>query len=249
MLEIIQHGSVRELRLARAPVNALNAELISTLDAAITRAETEAAAGAALRALVISGNSKLFSAGLDLREITGSIETARTLVLAFAQLQSRLARCALPLIAAITGHSPAGGAVIAILCDHRIMTRGAARIGLNEVQVGLYPGETIFRCYERILGTAKAANFLTRGAMLTAEEALAAGLVDELVEPEQVVARAVALGQEIATLPAETYAKTRALVRADLARIIEHPNESLASLMQDGWITAETREQMAKLLR
>lgn len=249
MLEIIQHGSVRELRLARAPVNALNAELINALDAAITLAETEAAAGASLRALVISGNPKLFSAGLDLREITGPIETARTLVLAFSQLQLRLARCSLPLIAAITGHSPAGGAVIAILCDHRIMAKGAARIGLNEVQVGLYPGETIFRCYERILGTAKAANFLTRGAMLTAGEAFAAGLVDELVDPEQVITRAIEIGQEIAALPPQTYAKTRALVRADLVRIVEHPNESLASLMKDGWITAETREQMSKLLR
>lgn len=249
MLEIIQHGSVRELRLARAPVNALNAELISALDAAITLAETEAAAGASLRALVISGNPKLFSAGLDLREITGPTETARTLVLAFSQLQLRLARCSLPLIAAITGHSPAGGAVIAILCDHRVMAKGAARIGLNEVQVGLYPGETIFRCYERILGTAKAANFLTRGAMLTADEALAAGLVDELIEPDEVIARAIAIGQEIAALPPQTYAKTRALVRSDLVRIVEHPNESLASLMKDGWITSETRAQMAKLLR
>ena len=90
---------------------------------------------------------------------------------------------------------------------------------------------------------------MTGDEMHSGDGALAAGLVEELVEPEQVIARAVANGQEIATLPAETYAKTRALVRADLARIIEHPNESLASLMKDGWITAETREQMAKLLR
>lgn len=249
MLEIIQHGSVRELRLSRAPVNALNTELITTLDAAIALAETEAAARASLRALVISGNPKLFSAGLDLREITGPIDTARTLVLAFSQLQMRLAKCSLPLIAAITGHSPAGGAVIAILCDHRIMAKGASRIGLNEVQVGLYPGETIFRCYERILGTAKATNFLTRGAMLTADEAFSAGLVDELVEPDQVIARAVALGQEIAALPPMTYSKTRAMVRADLVRIVDHPTESLASLMESGWVTDETRERMAALLR
>ena len=143
----------------------------------------------------------------------------------------------------------AAGAVIAILCDHRIMAKGAARIGLNEVQVGLYPGETIFRCYERILGTAKATNFLIRGAMLTADEALAAGLVDELVEPDQVIARAVALGEEIAALPPMTYRKTRAMARADLVRIVEHPTESLASLMQAGWITDETRERMAGLLR
>ena len=77
MLEIIQHGSVRELRLSRAPVNALNTELISALDAAIALAETEAAAGASLRALVISGNPKLFSAGLDLREITGPGDLAQ----------------------------------------------------------------------------------------------------------------------------------------------------------------------------
>lgn len=249
MLEIIDHGAVRELRLARAPVNALNTELIVALDAAIVAAEQEAAASGVLRALVISGGAKLFSAGLDVREVAGPQQTAEALVLAFSTLQQRLARSSLPLIAAITGHSPAGGAVIATLCDHRIMARGSFRIGLNEVQVGLYPGETIYRCYERIIGTARAASLLSRGVMLSADEALAVGLVDELVEPEQVVARAVALGAEIAALPPETYRRTRRMLRADLVQLFEQPRESLASLMQSGWITAETRERMAALLR
>jgi 3,2-trans-enoyl-CoA isomerase len=249
MLEVISHGAVRELRLARAPVNALNTELINALEAAIADAERESDERGELRALVISGGAKLFSAGLDVREVAGERQTAQALVLAFSQLQLRLARCSLPLIAAITGHSPAGGAVIAILCDHRVMARGAFRIGLNEVQVGLYPGEIIFRCYERLIGTARAASLLSRGVMLSADEALAAGLVDELVDPEQVVARAVALGQEIAQLPPQTYRRTRTMIRADLVRVFEHPTETLASLMQSGWVTDETRARMASLLR
>ena len=248
MVEIQDHGPVREIRLARAPVNALSAQFAGAIDAALAEAYA-AGEGGTVRAVVLSGQPGMFSAGLDVREVMASAESLRTLMIAFWRLQQRIALGSLPVVAALTGHAPAGGTVLAVLCDHRVMAEGKFRMGLNEVQVGLFPGETIFRCYERILGTAKAANFLTRGAMLTADEALAAGLVDELVDPEQVIARAIAIGQEIAALPPQTYSKTRALVRADLVRIVEHPNESLASLMKDGWITDETRAQMSKLLR
>ena len=75
--------------------------------------------------------------------------------------------------------------VIALLCDHRIMARGEFAIGLNEVQVGLYPGDTIHRAYVRLIGAARAASLLSRGALLDPEAALAAGLVDELAAPRE----------------------------------------------------------------
>lgn len=246
MLELIDHGPVRELRLARPPVNALNAVLLAALDKEIARA-SDGSAGAP-KAIVISGAPGMFSAGLDIREVTAGDAAVTALVTCFSRLQLRIVNSSVPIIAALSGQSPAGGAVIALLCDYRIMAAGDYRIGLNEVQVGLYPGETIFRVLERIVGTHRAAALLPRGAMLNAAEALAIGLVDEVVELSAVVTRAVALATELAALPPKVYARTRHMARAGLREIFESPPESLESLLADGWVTDETRERMAKFM-
>lgn len=251
MLEVIDHQGiyrgVRELRMARPPVNALGVELIRALDAALVVAADAAAKGADLRALVLSGAPGRFSAGLDLRELAAGESSMQALVTSFFALQERLARSPLPVICAIGGHCPAGGAVMAILCDHRLMARGDFRIGLNEVQVGLYPGETVYRAFARIVGDAQAASLLPRGVMLSPQQALEVGLVDELVDPGELARRALTLAAECAALPPLAYARTRALVRRDLIALYEHSTESLQGLLSGGWITDETRERIAAM--
>jgi Delta3-Delta2-enoyl-CoA isomerase len=248
MLEIIDHGPVREIRLARAPVNALSAAFTMALDEALAAAYAAGEAEGGVRAVVLSGQPGMFSAGLDIREVTGPEDGLQTLLTGFWRLQQRLVFGPLPVVSAITGHSPAGGAVLAILCDHRIMAAGDFHIGLNEVRVGLYPGEVIFRCLERLVGTGRAASLLTRGAMLTPDEALACGLIDEVVAPGEVVPRAIALAAELASLPQQTYRRTRALTRSGLGELFKIPAERVASEIAGGWITDETRVQMAAAL-
>ncbi|HSG38224.1 MAG TPA: enoyl-CoA hydratase/isomerase family protein, partial [Thermoanaerobaculia bacterium] len=132
MLQTIDHGPVRELRFNRPPVNALSPELISAL-----RLGVESAPGEGARALVISGSPGRFSGGLDVPLL---IHLDRDAIAAtwrdFYAMMRALATSSIPIAAAITGHSPAGGAVISIFCDTRIMAEGDFRIGLNEVQVG-----------------------------------------------------------------------------------------------------------------
>lgn len=250
MLETLDHGPVRELRLARPPVNALNAALITALDDALATAyaDSERAVGGAPRAVVLSGRPGMFCAGLDIHEVTGPEAGLRALMTAFWRLQQRLASGPLPVVNAITGHSPAGGAVLAVLCDHRIMAAGDFRIGLNEVRVGLYPGEIIFRCLERLVGTGRAVSLLPRGAMLTPSEAQVCGLVDEVVALDEVVPRAVALAAELAALPHQAYRRTRAMVRSGLVEIFSVPAERAAAGIVEGWVTDETRAQMAAAL-
>ncbi len=250
MLEIIEHGLVREIRLARPPVNALSAAFSAALDDALAAAFAagESTAVGAPRAVVLSGQPRMFSAGLDIREVTGPDAGLRALMVNFWRVQQRLALGTLPVVSAITGHSPAGGAVLAILCDHRIMAAGDFRIGLNEVRVGLYPGEIIFRCLSRLVGTGRAVSLLPRGAMLSPDEALACGLVDEVVAPDQVVPRAIALAQELAALPQQAYRRTRALTRQDLAEIFKGSPDRVAADLAAGWVTDETRAQMAAAL-
>jgi len=244
MLELQDHGAVRELRLSNPPVNALNGALVQRLSA-----ELAAAVQQGRRALVLTGQPGLFSAGLDVREVTSSTpEALRRFIDDFFRLQERLARSPIPIVAAITGHCPAGGTVLALYCDHRIMARGPWRIGLNEVQVGLYPGHTIFRAFERLVGVSKASALLPRGAMLDPDGALAAGLVEELADPEQVVARALELAGELVQLPPQAYARTRALVRRDLVRLFEEPTEDVSAVFGAQWVTGEARERLGAIL-
>jgi enoyl-CoA hydratase/carnithine racemase len=148
-------------------------------------------------------------------------------------------------VCAITGHCPAGGTVIALYCDRRIMAAGAFGIGLNEVQVGLFPGLRIFRVYARLIGEARAADLLGRGAMVAPDEARTIGLVDEVLPAAQVLPRALAFAAELAALPPLAYRRTRALVRQPLVDLLDLPEQ----IDLQTWITAETRACMARVLK
>jgi enoyl-CoA hydratase/carnithine racemase len=243
MLEVTDDQAVRTLTMHRPPVNALNAELMGELSQALAAAEQDPA----IRVVILTGAPGVFSAGLDVRALTRDTAAARALVLAFASLQKSLVFAHKPVIAAISGHCPAGGTVLSLLCDQRVMAQGEFRIGLNEVQIGLYPGLTIFKVFERIVGTRLATDFLGRGVMLDPAQALRAGLVDEVCSPETLMSRAGERAVELAQLPPKTYARTRDLVRRELRQWYESPEESLEDLMAEGWVSDEAIARLRQL--
>ena len=133
MIEIIEHGPVRELRLARPPANALDPGLLAEIGA-----QVESAPRAGARALVLSGSEGLFTGGLDVPVLIGLDRDGMAEALElFFDAMTKLAGSEVPVAAAITGHSPAGGAVLSLFCDWRVMADGPYRIGLNEVRVGI----------------------------------------------------------------------------------------------------------------
>ena len=214
MLNLTTHDhAIREIQLARPPVNALNLELLQALRKAIDDSVREG-----VRGIVLSGAPGLFSAGVDIPALLGRDRAgAREYWGEFFALCGTLARAPIPLVAAITGHSPAGGAVLALYCDYRVMAEGPYRIGLNEVQVGLIVPETIQLALRRVVGTYRAERLLIAGAMIESAEAVACGFVDELAGVEQVTPRAIHWLGELLALPAHAMLATRALARADLA--------------------------------
>jgi enoyl-CoA hydratase/carnithine racemase len=177
MLDLIDHGTVREIRLNRPPVNAMNPALVDRLNQELVTA------GEQCEAVVLSGREGMFSAGLDVPELLG-LEPGDMGVFwsGFIGLLETVARMPVPTVAAITGHSPAGGAVISLFCDYRIMSGGNYRIGLNETQVGLMLPRTIQGALVRLVGPHRAERLIVSGAMLLPEQALQAGLVDELAD-------------------------------------------------------------------
>lgn len=245
MLDRIEHDiGIVELRLARPPVNALNPELVATLKQAIEQAPRDDA-----QALVISGSAGLFSAGLDIPELLQLDRPAmRAFWNDFFGVCAALARSPIPVAAAVTGHSPAGGAVLAIFCDYRVMARGEFRIGLNEVQVGLTVPECIQAGLRRLVGTYRAERLLVAGRMLDAEDALAAGLVDELTDVDHVVTRTIAWLKPLLELPRQALLGTRAMARADLAKLFDDPASLPVDGFLDGWFAPEAQATLHALV-
>ncbi len=243
MIQIFDHGAVRELRLDRPPANALSPELVAALRAAV-----ESAPEAGAKALVLSGAPGMFSGGLDVPHL---IQLDRPAITAawrdFYGLLRGLAASSIPVVAAITGHSPAGGAVISLYCDARFMAEGEFRIGLNEVQVGLPMPPVIFRALRRLVGPRQAERLSVTAQLVPAVEARRIGLIDEIVAPEAVIARAIEWCNAVLALPPLAMAETRRLTRADLVSLFVE-NEAELSDLVDQWFSSETQGAMRALV-
>ena len=244
MLERIDHSGILELKLARPPVNALNPELLSALREAIV-----AAPGDGVRALVISGGPGVFSAGLDVpRLLTLDHAGLEAAWREFFGVCEALARSPLLSVAAIGGHSPAGGAVLSLFCDYRVMARGPFKIGLNEVQVGLFVPDCIQYALSRLVGPYRAERLMVAGAMIESEQALVIGMVDELTDQEHVSTRAIAWLGEMLKLPAHALQNTRAIARADLVNVIGDPTRMDIPRFLQEWYREETQAVLQGLV-
>ena len=251
MIETRVHGLVHELRLARPPVNALDPALCGELAAAINAAVSNGAQG-----IVLAGAQKVFSAGLDVPYLLslGDDHAALTAAwTAFFEAARTLADCPVPVVAAMAGHAPAGGCVLALCCDYRVMARSIDPakpfvIGLNEVQVGLVAPEGIQRLMRRVVGHHRAGVLLAGGQLVSAERALEIGLVDELADGASgVVERALAWLQTQLKLPHQPMLQTRAIARADLHEAMQ-PQHIQLDRFVEAWYSADAQAALQALV-
>lgn len=247
MIEEYDYGPVHELRLSRPPVNAFDPGLVHLLSERL-----RAVPGEGKRALVLSGSPGLFSGGLDIAALIElDREGVKRFVRSFLELQYLIAVSPIPVVMAISGHCAAGGTVLALFSDYRIMARGDFRIGLNEVHVGVCAGRIIYGALRRLVGPRHADRLMCFGSMVRDEEALNIGLVDALVEPDRLVLEAQDYATALTRLPPIAYRTTRHLVREDLAKLLEGAarqdacNEIVESIMSPEAQTALRARVMA----
>ncbi|WP_266156625.1 enoyl-CoA hydratase/isomerase family protein [Dyella silvatica] len=244
MLNVITHDAITEINLARPPVNALSLELLQALRRALDEAVRQGARG-----IVLSGAQGMFSAGVDVPALLGrDRQGVHEYWREFFSVCAALARSPVPVVAAITGHSPAGGAVLSLFCDYRVMAQGTFRIGLNEVQVGLIVPECIQFAMRRVIGAYRAERLLIAGAMVDAQQALSYGLVDEVVATEQVVPQAIHWLTQLLALPPRAMLATRALARADLAEAYADVDALPLDDFLDGFFHPETQAVLQQLV-
>lgn len=258
LIESIPHDDapqpVVELRLARPPVNALNPDLCRAITDSVQAAVSQGAQGLLLTSAPRAEGTAVFSAGIDVPHLL-SLNSDRAALHeaweAFMQAARTLASSPVPVAVGIGGHAPAGGCVLALACDWRVMARSADaekpyRIGLNETQVGLAVPAGIQHLLRRIVGPRVAERMLVAGEMPTSDEALALGMVDELADLDTVVPRAKVWLQKTLLLPREAVQRTRALAREDLRAALSPENLSLDAFIDD-WYSPGTQGALQAL--
>ncbi len=165
------------IRLDRPPMNALNGEIQHGLIAAAR----EAGERRDIAAVVVYGGEKVFAAGADIKEMEAMSYTDMVDRSALLQEFTRaLATIPKPTVAAITGYALGGGCEVALACDFRVAAEDA-RLGQPEINLGIIPGAGGTQRLARLVGPAKAKDLVFSGRMVSADEALAIGLVDEVV--------------------------------------------------------------------
>ncbi len=213
-----QDGGVTIVRLARPPVNALDLELVREIDGAVAGAVDSRA-----RALVLTGAGRCFSAGIDTKVLPGyDADTRRAAGEAIDAMVATICSAPLPVIAAINGHAFGGGLVIALACDVRVAARGDYRLALNEVAAGVPFPPGPLAVVRGDLDPSVVRDLCLTGRAVEPAEALSMRVIDELVEPDELLGRASERACELAAFPAYAVVKgqTRGPLIAELEQIV-----------------------------
>jgi 3,2-trans-enoyl-CoA isomerase len=244
MLDRIEHANgILELRLNRPPVNAIDPALTNLLRTSIAQAPRDGA-----RALILSGREGMYSGGLDVPALLALDPAGLQLFFRdFFTMLRTVAASEIPIAAAITGHSPAGGAVLSCFCDWRVMAEGNYRFGFNEVAVGIIVPVAVRRSITRMAGAEVSERMSVEARLISPDEALRLNLVHELAPLAEVVPRAVVWCERFLTQPARATATMRRRTREDLLAGFEGQMEE-AEVFTDLWFSDEGQRTLRAML-
>ena len=242
MIDVSIEERIAVVRLDHGAVNALDGELLSGLVAALDELPSRA------DAVVLTGAGSAFSAGADLVRLLdqGSAYVAAARPHADRAFE-RMFLTPLPMVAAINGHAIAGGFVLALACDHRVSVSGDIRMGLPELRVGVPFPMWALEIVRFAVAPPHLQRLLYSGRLLGPEDALAVGLVDEVVPPDRLMEDALKAARRLASIPVPTFRLTKAALRepfAERARLgRERDDEGMAI-----WSSAETRAAVQRFI-
>jgi len=210
MIDTKISGGIAVVTLKHGKVNALDIELCETLAARFK----ELASSSEAKAVVLTGQGKAFSAGVNLLRLSdGGADYVRQFMPSLHEAFAAMFFHPKPVVAAVNGHAIAGGCVLTCCADRRIMARGDGRIGVTELLVGVPFPVLAFE----IMRLAVPARFLPEamysGATYLPDAAVERGLIDELAEPAELLEDAYAVAQELAALSPRAFAQTKAQMR------------------------------------
>lgn len=245
-IQIERVGQIAVLRIDRPPANALDLDVANEFATALEGIETADGVGA----LVVTGVGSCFSAGLDLKAIpTYDQAQQQTMVMLVNRLFGGLYGLPLPTIAAVNGHSIAGGVILTLACDYRIGAEGDYKIGLAEVRVGVPFPVAAMSIVKSELSHPVARTMVLTARNSSPREALRMGILDELQPPELLLSRAMEVAQEMSALPRAVYRRVKRELRGAALALIDDAIRNRKEPMLDSWLSAETQAASAQALK
>lgn len=232
-LHIEQQTGYQIVTLDRSPVNAINRQMITELTGAV------AAARAQGDGLVFTGSGQVFSSGIDVKELLGfDAKQVREFWYAYFGLVRDLFAFTRPVVFAINGASPAGGCLLTLTGDYRVMVDNPAyMIGLNEVQVGIIVPAVVAELY-RFWVPIRAYEHLQEGRLLNPQEAFECGLVQKLCSPQELLNEAISAMNRRLQQPAQVFTVTKQHLRQSIFSQLDNAEESLRETL-DFWETED----------
>ncbi len=236
-LVLEKNEGVATLTLNRGKVNAIQGELVAELRESLTSLKTDRDT----RALVLTGQGKFFSFGFDIPALLSlSKQEFISFLTEFTGLYKTLFLYPKPVVAALNGHTVAGGCMLALSCDYRLMVAGKAKISLNEIGLGasVFAGSTeMLRFWA---GSANATNILCSGEMFSAEEALKMGIVQRVSAEEELMTSARQAALSFASKDPQAFASIKSLLRKPVAEEMARREPQSISEFADIWYSEAT---------
>jgi enoyl-CoA hydratase/carnithine racemase len=247
MIELTQRGRIAILTMRHGKANAMDTELCNAIIERFEQLRTTA------DAVVLTGQGKIFSAGVDLvRAVEGGAAYLRGFLPVLGKAFETVFFHPKPVVAALNGHAIAGGCVLACAADRRLMARDSGRIGVTEVLVGVPFPATAF---EIMRHTAAPQHFedILGGATYPPEEGRERGLVHEIVAPEALLDAAIKTAETLAALAPAAFALNKMQSRRPVQEALQRSGSSVDAAAREIWLAPDTlariRDYVARTLK
>jgi enoyl-CoA hydratase len=240
MIELTQRGGVAVVTMMHGKANALDIEFCNAIAEQFEKLRTAPA-----EAVVLTGQGRMFSAGVDLVRLSdGGADYVRRFLPALHRLYDTLFFFPKPVVAAVNGHAIAGGCVLECCADKRIAARDGGRIGVTELLVGVPFPPLAFEVMKFATPPRYLADGMYSGATFTPDVALARGLVDELAEGPALLDRAIAAAETLAALSPKAFAQTKQQIRQPVADALERHGKRIDTAAMEVWTAPETLDRI-----
>jgi enoyl-CoA hydratase len=249
MIATKSHAGIAVLTLTHGKANALDIEFCEALTARFVELR-----GSDAKAVVLTGQGKIFSAGVDLIRLSeGGAAYVRKFLPALHKLYDAVFYHPKPVVAAINGHAIAGGCVLACCADRRIMANDGGRIGVTELLVGVPFPALAFEIMRHATPPYFFSETILSGATFPAEMAAHRGWVNEAVEPALLMERAIAAAQSLAALSPAAFAQTKMQIRQAVTERMAQSGKATDKAVTAIWTAPETlsyiRDYVARTLK
>ena len=240
-MHVSKDVEIATVTLSRGKVNALNEPMVEE----ITKSFEDLAIDNEVRSIIFTGSGKFFSFGFDVPEFLSYPKNDFIKYLEkFTNLYTYVFHFPKPIVAALNGHTIAGGCMLATACDFRLMVTGKAKISLNEITFGSPVLAGSVEMLRYCVGSRNAQSILYSGAMYSAEEAIQLGLVDQVSSEDALTEDARKVAQELAQKDSSAFRCTKHLLRKPaVEEMIKREKDAILEFV-DIWYSEQTWENL-----